>query len=288
MGCTDMMKECRDYIDSHLESELSAMERARRYHYSYYHFCRIFQISNGMSVASYIREKRLELAAEKVKKGTGIFEAALEVGFETPSGFVKAFKKKFGCTPTEYLKMQACGIGGVQMEEPRFVALGPIHVLGHNCESDKKELDSAQDGAYWFREKGSEEKQKHHHGHMDENTVKIGLWLKEPDAQGNLSYFFGKKLEADQTVPEGLNMITIPAAEYAVFTTRPLDMTLEEGHKALAESIRETWKYIYEDWLETSGYDLDEEGYDFEYYDARCKDKHASCMDIYIPVRKHK
>ena len=38
--------------------------------------------------------------------------------------------------------------------------------------------------------------------------------------------------------------------------------------------------------MDANGYELDENGYDFEYYDVRCADKNASCMDIYIPVKK--
>lgn len=282
MGYAEKMEECRRYIDAHLGAELSAVELAGHFHYSYYHFCRIFQSCNGMSVATYIRDQRLKMAIRKVEAGAGILEAALEVGFETPGGFTKAFKRQYGCTPTEYFKRKASEKEEEKMRQPQFVTLGPIYVMGHGRSSDKKSMDETQDGAYWY----VDSQKSHGHGHMKEDTVKIGMWLKEPDENGNLIYFFGWKVDGETPEAHGLRTVMIPAAQYAVFTTEPLELSEHQGHKAFAERIQDTWKYIYGTWMDANGYELDENGYDFEYYDIRCADQQASCMDIYIPVKK--
>ena len=84
MGYAETIAECCRYIDRNFQKELSAIELAEKYHYSYYHFCRIFQVIKDISVAEYIRCRRMEAAIDRIYGGAGMLEAALDVGFETP------------------------------------------------------------------------------------------------------------------------------------------------------------------------------------------------------------
>ena len=137
MGYAETIAECCRYIDRNFQKELSAIELAEKYHYSYYHFCRIFQVIKDISVAEYIRCRRMEAAIDRIYGGAGMLEAALDVGFETPAGFSKAFKKKYGCTPTEYFRSYKDGEGHF-MTEPKIVELQPFFVLGHERGSEVK------------------------------------------------------------------------------------------------------------------------------------------------------
>lgn len=61
----------------------------------------------GLSIGAYLREYRLQLAAEMLKRDTGsIGNIAFQVGYESPSKFTEAFQKKFHCSPSEYRKEQ--------------------------------------------------------------------------------------------------------------------------------------------------------------------------------------
>lgn len=51
--------------------------------------------------------------------------------------------------------------------------------------------------------------------------------------------------------------------------------------------IKQTWKYIFEDWFKDSDYIFDETKIDFEYYDERCHPAIGAVMDIYVPVLKN-
>lgn len=51
-------------------------------------------------------------------------------------------------------------------------------------------------------------------------------------------------------------------------------------------SIRNTYKYIFDEWFESSGYVYHESKIDFEFYDERCHFKPDTTMDIFIPVKK--
>ena len=57
----------------------------------------------GVSVSEFIRNYRLQLAAQYILSGkTRMTEIAYEVGFNNPSYFAEQFKKLFGCNPSEY------------------------------------------------------------------------------------------------------------------------------------------------------------------------------------------
>lgn len=57
----------------------------------------------GTSPADYIRDKRLELAAEIISSNKiRISEVCYKVGFNSPSYFAKCFKRKYGILPLEY------------------------------------------------------------------------------------------------------------------------------------------------------------------------------------------
>lgn len=59
----------------------------------------------GCTPNDYIREKRLTKAEEMLASGADrINEICYSVGFQTPSYFIKCFKKRFGLSPNEYSK----------------------------------------------------------------------------------------------------------------------------------------------------------------------------------------
>lgn len=58
----------------------------------------------GMSSSEFIRSQRLKLSLPLLSKSDAtISEIAYQIGFNTPSYFIKCFKEIYGCTPNEYL-----------------------------------------------------------------------------------------------------------------------------------------------------------------------------------------
>ena len=97
------IKKVRYYIENHLDDELDVVTLAKVAGYSHFHFCRIFKMHVGESSISYATRLRLERAVGQVILGKkSMINIALDAGFQTPTGFLKAFKKRFGTTPSEY------------------------------------------------------------------------------------------------------------------------------------------------------------------------------------------
>lgn len=88
------------YINKNLGSDLNVELLAERSFVSKYHFMRMFKEQTGYTVHNYIQQKRLLLAADMIKKGAPVKQAAAGSGFSDYSAFQRAFKKMFGITPS--------------------------------------------------------------------------------------------------------------------------------------------------------------------------------------------
>jgi AraC-like DNA-binding protein len=68
-----------------------------------FHLSRTFSTTTGMTIPQYLRQLRMERAAELLKSGKfNVTEAALEVGYSSLSHFSQAFHETFGCCPGLY------------------------------------------------------------------------------------------------------------------------------------------------------------------------------------------
>jgi AraC-like DNA-binding protein len=67
------------------------------------HLQRLFKQETGLHLGSVISERKLREAARLLSaKDVVIKEVAYTVGYRHPSSFVRAFRRRFGKSPTEY------------------------------------------------------------------------------------------------------------------------------------------------------------------------------------------
>ncbi len=100
------------YIESNLSECTSISKVAEHVGISPFHFQRIFFSEVGEPMASYLRRRRLELAANIIAKHpqSPLIQVAMECGFETHSSFSKAFKQHFEMSPTKFANIGAATI----------------------------------------------------------------------------------------------------------------------------------------------------------------------------------
>lgn len=89
-----------EYIENHLDQEISFDEVARIASCSTYYFQRIFSYVAGISLAEYIRRRRMTQAAFELQ-GTDkrVLEIALKYGYASPTSFNRAFQSVHGISP---------------------------------------------------------------------------------------------------------------------------------------------------------------------------------------------
>jgi len=106
MRSSDYISVAKEYIASHFHlhnfnvSLLAAdigLERSYLY--------RIFIENEGLSPSEYLANLRMEKAVQLIKNGfSNVSVIAYSVGYADPLYFSKVFKKKYGVTPTNYIK----------------------------------------------------------------------------------------------------------------------------------------------------------------------------------------
>ena len=101
---TDPMDRARRHIEQNFAAEVSLAEVAEAAGLSPYHFSRQFTARFGFSPMAYVRARRLEMAAERLRTGARarLIELALDCGFDSQEGFTRAFVRTFGVSPGRY------------------------------------------------------------------------------------------------------------------------------------------------------------------------------------------
>lgn len=92
------------YIHDNIDKPLLLAEVAEKFGYSKYYFCTRFHEFTGKSFVKYVRHYRIQLAAFEILEGKKISDIALSCGYESISGFNKAFLAEYGCMPGEFKK----------------------------------------------------------------------------------------------------------------------------------------------------------------------------------------
>ena len=81
-----------DYIEDHLDKEISYDEAARIACCSLYYFQRIFSYVCGISLSEYIRRRKMTQAAFELQRtDSRVIDVALKYGYSSPTSFNRAF-----------------------------------------------------------------------------------------------------------------------------------------------------------------------------------------------------
>ncbi|MEX8191348.1 helix-turn-helix domain-containing protein [Comamonas guangdongensis] len=100
-----------DYVDAHLADvrALSLSGLAEVAALSEYHFARMFHQSMGCTVHDWVLQRRLCAVRQRLQGRAGAPGLALlaaETGFSSASHLLRCFRKHFGFTPTQFLRLQ--------------------------------------------------------------------------------------------------------------------------------------------------------------------------------------
>ncbi len=109
-GLTDQqMRRVMDFVQAHLEQDLSLESLAQQTGFSPYHFTRLFRQATGESPHQFVLRQRIERARHLLKESdVPLVHVARESGFADQSHFTQVFKRHFGLTPRAY--RQECSI----------------------------------------------------------------------------------------------------------------------------------------------------------------------------------
>jgi signal transduction histidine kinase/ligand-binding sensor domain-containing protein/DNA-binding response OmpR family regulator len=101
---SEFLKKMQEVLNKHItDPQLTSDKFAGLMHVSRTQLHRKLKSYVGMSTTEFIRSQRLKIAGRLLEEENGtISEIAYQIGFNSPSYFIKCFKNSFGCSPLEY------------------------------------------------------------------------------------------------------------------------------------------------------------------------------------------
>ena len=279
-----------DYVEANITEEIDYEEVAKQAYSSSFHFQRVFGILCGFTLGDYIRMRRLSLAGEELSRGSAkIIEVALKYGYDTPESFSRAFTRFHGIAPSE-----AKHSGNVKIFTPLSVKLTLSGGRKMDYRIEKREAFQVVCKRKRVGKPGSENVSKEisalwQQCAADGTMERLAACIPEhPVMKGLLGICFSSELDAKQfpygigveydgrNVDDDLEIVTIPASTYAVFTSkgRMPDAFIETYHRVVTEFFPQSAQYEYA------------ENVEFEVYSsADTQDPNYQC-EIWIAVKE--
>ena len=275
------------YIENHLDDELDVVQLAKVAGYSHFHFCRIFKIHIGESAISYATRLRLERAAIQVCTGKiRMIEIALDAGYKTPTGFLKAFKKRFGTTPTAYKDSSSVLLNKYKenkMKNIEIIIRDEVHVVFHreigdyvkSAEIAWEKLSSKMDT---LEKLFSNNPPKTAMNLSYENSEALGLCHDDPEItdESNIRYdaaLVWDKEDVSELGTYGFETKSVSGGKYAKTT-----------YKGDYEVAGEAWYGIYA-WIEENSYSCRDEPSFEKYINASGETDFTKVQtEIYVPI----
>ncbi len=97
------MRHVTDFIQAHLDQDLSLDQLAQQAGLSPYHFSRMFRQTTGESPHQFVLGRRIELARQLLTEtDAALAQVALQSGFASQSHLSSVFKRRLGLTPRAY------------------------------------------------------------------------------------------------------------------------------------------------------------------------------------------
>ncbi len=101
-----------EHIEGNIGASLQLADLSSRAGISDFHFNRMFKTVAGVTLKQYVLGRKLTSAMEQLAcTNKPVIDIALDLGFEYPEVFSRAFKKQFGISPSDYRQHKADAIG---------------------------------------------------------------------------------------------------------------------------------------------------------------------------------
>lgn len=280
------MNAAMGYIEDHLTDEIHVQEMAKMLCCSSVEFGRVFAFITGVTLSDYIRRRKLTQAGIELRHGTQkVIDIAMKYGYTSHAAFSRAFREMHGVTPQlardggVMLMVQTrlsftLSIGGLGQMQHRMVTLPSFKVVGMKA---KNEVESGGNNP-WLVFMNDYNQRLYNQGGQDNYyhapLYQIGLYLQDED-----TCIIGAQLAAGRSVPDGMDVMDVPAHTWAVFTVNEVPSTSND-------IIGKYYTQINTQWLPASGYQKVAHIASMESFPPGDPQSSDYCYEIWIPVIK--
>ena len=284
-----------DYMENHLEEDISVQDVASQVYLSPFFLQRGFSIMTGYGISEYLRNRRLYQAALNLRDTDDkVIDIAYRYCYETPESFTKAFSRFHGFTPSQVrsgasirvflpLTIKIVIKGGNQMDY-KMRTMFPLKVIGFQKVLDL-ETAYAEIPKFWDEicEKyaynvyaGNTPANLYEKAIVDHCIGEYGVCIDDI-GEGKFRYLVAGKYTGGD-VPEGMVVYEFPQCEWAIF----------DCIGPIPEALQSVNTRIFQEWLPgNSEFEIDGNA-NVEWYD--CVSGEKTDLDyhsaIWIPVKR--
>ena len=284
MDWLEKMNGALDYIENNLTGEIDAAEAAKRACCSTFNFQRMFSFMADVSLAEYIRRRRLSMAAmELLTTEEKVIDIALKYGYESPVSFARAFQSVHGVNPSEVrkkgIKIKAypritfeITIKGVEAMNYRMEEMEEFRLVGYKERmSNDSRANFKRIPVFWDEicQSGKCEAMMKYN-----DNPKLGCLgvCANADEQG-FDYYIATGSQKE--IPQEMTQLIVPTSTYVIF----------ECVGKMPEGQQNVWKRIFTEWFPSSGYEMTD-GPQIEWYSEGDMSLEEYYSEIWIPVTK--
>ena len=285
MEWLEAMNNAVEYLEANITEKLDIDKVAKIALSSPFHFQRMYYMLTGVTIAEYVRRRRLTLAAQDILSGEKIIDVAYRYGYETPEAFTKAFGKMHGISPSAarepgvslraYPKLSFhISIKGDKDMNYKIVEKEEFTVVGKkNKVTTENEENFSLIPKFWD--------ECNSNGSMDwfcKKAGRLGVMGVCTDLSNCCDGYFHYLIAVEkinEPIPQGYVVETIPAAKWAVF----------ESVGPMPDALQNLVKRIFGEWFPSTGYQHDK-GPELEIYGEGDMTSTDYRCEYWVPIKK--
>lgn len=248
-----------DYIERHLNDELTDALIVQVTGISAFHFRKTFLFMTGITLNHYVKQRRFSIANQDLIAGETVTDTAFKFGYQSIEGFSRSFKEWSGYLPSEVKEKQllkhysklTCSItiqGGETMDvkietKPAFNLVGVTKRVAMQFEGENQQIiELAKTITVEQREQLQQYNDLYPH-----QVINASYDFDEGrlNGTGELTHMIGFVSEKEAKQAE-FSTVKVPSHTWAVFTCKG----------AFPEVLQATWAKIYSEWLPSNPYEL--------------------------------
>ena len=276
------LNQSMNYIEEHLTDEIDYEQLGRIACCSAYHYQRMFTYMAGITLAEYIRRRKMSLAAADLQGGNErIIDIAEKYGYRSPTAFNRAFQSFHGIAPSS-VKDEGVSVksfspivfkitvkGATEMNY-RIETKEAFRIIGVSAPLDREIENNFMVLPTMWQEASVNGTIQKLAGMMDAQPMGL-LGVSVCNDEEQWKYFIAV---SSTKASDGFEEYSVPASTWAIFSGTGTN-----------QSIQELERRIITEWLPASGYEY-ANAPDIEVY--LNPDPRNAQYEVWIPVAKKK
>lgn len=285
------LKSIVDYIEIHIEDDISLEDLSKTAALSKYHLDHVFKLLTKKSLMDYVRSRKLTHSVELLlNSDLSILDIALECNFQHEQSYIRSFKKLFHTSPGRIRRdkkeipiVSKIDLGFVQpigdgalfkpnfVIKPGFFVVGLKHII--NFIDNTKYFTANKAGTEFFFKYKKKIKNSLY------PNIYIGLVKCTSEKQWENYYIPCTEVSDLNNIPLGMVGYTIETHKYAVFKY----VCFNRAENVTIKTLTEVYEFIFSKWLPHTSYSLSDPFY-FERIDYKLTRDDYCEIDIYFPI----